>query len=47
VPVAAGYDLAGKIDGATLDVIDGMGHDLPEQLWPRFVSGIEAAVGRC
>ena len=24
----------------TLDVIDGMGHDLPVALWPRFVAGI-------
>jgi pimeloyl-ACP methyl ester carboxylesterase len=46
VPVAAGIDLAKKIPGAQLDLIDGMGHDLPEALWPRFVSGIEAAVQR-
>jgi pimeloyl-ACP methyl ester carboxylesterase len=46
VPVAAGHDLAAKIRGAQLDVIDGMGHDLPVQLWPRFVSGISAAADR-
>ena len=28
--------------GAQIDVIDGMGHDLPAQLWPRFVAGIAA-----
>ena len=46
VPVAAGHDLASKIPGARLDVIDGMGHDLPVPLWPRFASGIAAAAGR-
>jgi pimeloyl-ACP methyl ester carboxylesterase len=46
VPVAAGRDLAARIPGATLDVIDGMGHDLPAALWPRFVSGIAGAAGR-
>lgn len=46
VPVAAGHDLAAKIRDARLDVIDGMGHDLPVELWPRFVDGICAAAGR-
>jgi pimeloyl-ACP methyl ester carboxylesterase len=46
VPVAAGHDLAAKIPGAQLDLIDGMGHDLPPALWPRFVAGITAAAGR-
>jgi pimeloyl-ACP methyl ester carboxylesterase len=46
VPVAAGHDLASKIDGAKLDVIDGMGHDLPAALWPRFVADIGNAAGR-
>ncbi len=46
VPVAAGHDLAAKIDGAKLDVIDGMGHDLPMALWPRFADGIGAAAAR-
>jgi len=40
VPVAAGHDLAKKIAGATLDIIDGMGHDVPQALLPRFVRGI-------
>ena len=40
VPVAAGHDLARRIPGAQLDVVPGMGHDLPEALWPRFVKGI-------
>jgi len=46
VPVAAGQDLATKIAGAQIDVIDGMGHDLPVELWPRFVDGIRAAAAR-
>jgi pimeloyl-ACP methyl ester carboxylesterase len=46
VPVPAGLDLAERIAGARVDVIDGMGHDLPPALWPRFVADIEAAAGR-
>ena len=46
VPVAAGHDLAARIAGAELDVIAGMGHDLPTPLWPRFVAGIGSAAGR-
>lgn len=46
VPVAAGHDLAARIPGARIDVIGGMGHDLPEPLWPRFVAGISGAAGR-
>lgn len=46
VPVAAGHDLARKIRGAQLDLVDGMGHDLPLPLLPRFADGIELAAGR-
>jgi pimeloyl-ACP methyl ester carboxylesterase len=46
VPIAAGHDLKAKIAGAEIDVIDGMGHDLPAPLWPRFVAGIAGAAGR-
>lgn len=46
VPVAAGHDLAQKIAGAKLDLVEGMGHDLPVELWPRFVAGIAAAAAR-
>ncbi|MCV2370709.1 alpha/beta fold hydrolase [Roseateles oligotrophus] len=42
IPVAAAHDLARRIPGAHLDIIKGMGHDLPEQLWPRFVAGIKS-----
>ena len=46
VLVAAGRDLARRIPEAALDVIDGMAHDLPSALWPRFAAGIESAAGR-
>jgi pimeloyl-ACP methyl ester carboxylesterase len=46
VPVPAAHDLAARIPGATMDLIDGMGHDLPTELWPRFVTGITAVSGR-
>ncbi len=40
VPVEAGRDLARRIAGATLDLVPGMGHDLPLPLLPRFAAGI-------
>jgi len=46
VPVAAGHDLAKQIAGAVLDEIEGMGHDLPRALWPRFVDDICAVADR-
>jgi len=46
VPAEAGRDLAARIPGATLDLIEGMGHDLPMALWPRFADGIGAAAAR-
>ncbi|MDY0743524.1 alpha/beta fold hydrolase [Paucibacter sp. R3-3] len=46
VPVAHGDDLARRIRGATLDRVPGMGHDLPEPLWPRFAEGIRQVSGR-
>jgi pimeloyl-ACP methyl ester carboxylesterase len=46
VPVAAGRDLKAKIPEAKIDLVEGMGHDLPMPLWPRFVDGIAAAAGR-
>ncbi len=45
VPPAAAPDLQRRIAGATLDLIDGMGHDLPEALWPRFVAGVSGIAG--
>ena len=46
VPLPAGKDLASKIAGASLEIIDGMGHDLPQALWPSFVRSIKATAGR-
>jgi len=46
VPVAAAHDLVARLREAKLDLIDGMGHDLPVPLWPRFADGIGAAAGR-
>ena len=40
VPVAAAHDLRAKIAGASLEVIEGMGHDLPAALWPRLAAAI-------
>ncbi len=36
VPVAAAHDLARHVPGARLEIIDGMGHDLPRPLLPRI-----------
>jgi pimeloyl-ACP methyl ester carboxylesterase len=46
VPPPAARDLHARITGSTLDVIDGMGHDLPAPLVPRFVEGIAGVAAR-
>jgi pimeloyl-ACP methyl ester carboxylesterase len=40
VPVAAGRDLVSKIHGSTVDIVPGMGHDLPLPLLERLAQGI-------
>ena len=45
VPVEGGIDTARHIKGARLELIDGMGHDLPKALLPRFVDLICAHAG--
>jgi pimeloyl-ACP methyl ester carboxylesterase len=45
VPAAAGRDVASTIPGARLELIEGMGHDLPPELWPQFVSLIAEHAG--
>ncbi len=41
VPMEAGKEIAGAIQGAELMVIEGMGHDLPHGgAWPRIVEAI-------
>ncbi len=44
VPVEGGIDTANLISGAKLEIIDGMGHDLPKQLLPRFVDLISSHI---
>ena len=46
IPVAAGRDLAASIKGTQLDIVPGMGHDLPPQLWLRFVDSIAGNAAR-
>ena len=46
VPVESGHDLAARIPGAVADIVPGMGHDLPQQLLPRFAEGIAANAKR-
>lgn len=41
IPVDGGIDTANHIEGADLQLIEGMGHDLPTELLPRFVRMIE------
>jgi pimeloyl-ACP methyl ester carboxylesterase len=43
---SGGRATARAIPGAKLDLIDGMGHDLPREVWPRILDGIEATAGR-
>lgn len=38
VPVAAGRDTAANIPGSKLEIIEGMGHNIPLPLVPRFVT---------
>jgi proline iminopeptidase len=42
VPLACGADTANAIPGARLEVIEGMGHDLPTQLLERLLALIDA-----
>ena len=44
--VAAAHDLHARIPGSTLDIVPGMGHDLPLPLVERLADGIEQAVRR-
>ncbi len=42
VPLACGQDTARQVPGARLEVIEGMGHDLPSQLIERLLALIDA-----
>ena len=46
IQVSGGRATAAAIPGAELLVIEGMGHDLPRQLWPQFADRISALVQR-
>lgn len=41
VPVEGGLDTHAALAGSKLLVIDGMGHDLPRQVWPQVVAAID------
>jgi len=45
VPVSGGVDTAHLISGAKLELIEGMGHDLPVELIPQFVKLISSNAG--
>ena len=46
VDVSGGRATAGAIPGAELLVVDGMGHDLPREVWPQITDRIAALVER-
>jgi pimeloyl-ACP methyl ester carboxylesterase len=46
VDVSGGKATAAAILGARLELIEGMGHDLPRELWPRFVDLIAENAAR-
>ena len=46
IDVSGGRATAAAISGAELVLIEGMGHDLPRALWPRFVDLIARNAGR-
>ena len=46
VPLACGIDTARHIPDARLEIIDGMGHNLPEALMPRLLELIAVHIGQ-
>jgi pimeloyl-ACP methyl ester carboxylesterase len=46
VRVSGGKATARAIPGARLDLIEGMGHDMPRGVWPRLLDGIEQTAAR-
>ncbi|HEX8054229.1 MAG TPA: alpha/beta hydrolase [Thermoleophilaceae bacterium] len=46
IRVSGGKATARAIPGARLELIDGMGHDLPRGVWPRVIDGIEQNAAR-
>jgi pimeloyl-ACP methyl ester carboxylesterase len=45
IPLAGGIDTAKHIAGARLEIIEGMGHNLPEALWPVLAEMIAGHAG--
>jgi pimeloyl-ACP methyl ester carboxylesterase len=41
VPVEGGHDTHQALKGSRLMLVEGMGHDLPEPLWPQIVSALD------
>ncbi len=46
VDVSGGRATAEAIPGAELVILEGMGHDLPRELWPEIIAAIAANAGR-
>ena len=46
IQVSGGHATAAALPDAELLVIDGMGHDLPRQLWPQVIERISAHIAR-
>jgi pimeloyl-ACP methyl ester carboxylesterase len=46
MPPSAGEAVARGVAGARIELIDGMGHDLPRELWPRITDAIAANAAR-
>jgi pimeloyl-ACP methyl ester carboxylesterase len=46
VPVAAGVETARLVPGAEVLLIEGMGHNLPREVWPRVIDGITGLTTR-
>jgi len=44
--VEGGRDTAAAIPGAELLIIEGMGHDLPRDAWPRIIGAIDALASK-
>jgi pimeloyl-ACP methyl ester carboxylesterase len=46
INVTGGKATARAIPGAELELIEGMGHDMPREVWPQLIDGIERTVAR-